>query len=201
MIKKDYIDIIEALLFASPDPLTQKKVNLVLSSEAPELKIIVDELNQNYIDAGNAFEIRFIANGYQLVAKKEYEHYINIMLSKTGKVNLSPAALDSLAIIAYKQPIGRHEIEAIRGVDSSGVIKTLLSRKLVAIKGRSNGPGRPLLYKTTDGFLQYFGLKTISDLPKLKEITELLDSDPRLGEQIAVFDKNNKIENTANENK
>ena len=201
MIKKDYIDIIEALLFASPDPLTQKKVNMVLSSESPELKIIVDELNQNYIDAGNAFEIRFIANGYQLVAKKEYEHYINMMLSKTGKVNLSPAALDSLAIIAYKQPISRHEIEAIRGVDSSGVIKTLLSRKLVAIKGRSNGPGRPLLYKTTDGFLQYFGLKTISDLPKLKEITELLDSDPRLGEQIAVFDKNNKIEKTANENK
>ena len=201
MIKKDYIDIIEALLFASPDPLTQKKVNMVLSSESPELKIIVDELNQNYIDAGNAFEIRFIANGYQLVAKREYEHYINMMLNKTGKVNLSPAALDSLAIIAYKQPISRHEIEAIRGVDSSGVIKTLLSRKLVAIKGRSNGPGRPLLYKTTDGFLQYFGLKTISDLPKLKEITELLDSDPRLGEQIAVFDKNNKIEKTANENK
>lgn len=201
MIKKDYIDIIEALLFASPDPLTQKKVNMVLSSESPELKIIVDELNQNYIDAGNAFEIRFIANGYQLVAKREYEHYINMMLNKTGKVNLSPAALDSLAIIAYKQPISRHEIEAIRGVDSSGVIKTLLSRKLVAIKGRSSGPGRPLLYKTTDEFLQYFGLKTISDLPKLKEITELLEADPRLGEQIAVFDKNNKIENTANENK
>jgi len=123
------------------------------------------------------------------------------MLSKTGKVNLSPAALDSLAIIAYKQPIGRHEVEAIRGVDSSGVIKTLLNRKLVAIKGRSNGPGRPLLYKTTDAFLQYFGLKALYDLPKLKEITELLESDPRLGEQIAVFDKNNKIENLTNENK
>jgi len=201
MVKQDYIEIIEALLFASPEPLTQKKINMVLYPESPELEIIVNELNEIYSDGGHAFEIRFVANGYQLVAKKEYEHYIRIMLSKTGKVNLSPAALDSLAIIAYKQPIGRHEVEAIRGVDSSGVIKTLLNRKLVAIKGRSNGPGRPLLYKTTDAFLQYFGLKALHDLPKLKEITELLESDPRLGEQIAVFDKNNKIENLTNENK
>ena len=77
----------------------------------------------------------------------------------------------------------------------------IVGGKLVAIKGRSNSPGRPLLYKTTDAFLQYFGLKALYDLPKLKEITELLESDPRLGEQIAVFDKNNKIENLTNENK
>ena len=123
------------------------------------------------------------------------------MLSKTSRMNLSPAALDSLAIIAYKQPIGRHEVEAIRGVDSTGVIKTLLNRKLIIIKGRSHGPGRPLLYKTTDEFLQYFGLRDLSDLPKLKEITELLESDPHLGEQIALFDKKKKIENKINENK
>lgn len=201
MIKKDYLNIIEALLFASPDPLTQKKVNMVLYPEPPELKKIVNKLNKIYSDAGHAFQIRFVANGYQLVAKKEYEHYISTMLSKTSRMNLSPAALDSLAIIAYKQPIGRHEVEAIRGVDSTGVIKTLLNRKLIIIKGRSSGPGRPLLYKTTDEFLQYFGLRDLSDLPKLKEITELLESDPRLGEQIAVFDKNNKIENYINENK
>ena len=201
MTRKDNINIIEALLFASPDPLTQKKVNMVLYPESPDLKNLVNKLNKIYNDAGHAFQIRYVANGYQLVAKKEYAHYIRMMLSKTRKVSLSPASLDSLAIIAYKQPIGRHEVEAIRGVDSTGVIKTLLNRKLVAIKGRSRGPGRPLLYKTTDEFLQYFGLRNLSDLPKLKEITELLESDPRLGEQIAVFDKNNKIENPINENK
>ena len=113
------------------------------------------------------------------------------MLSKSGRLTLSPAALDSLAIIAYKQPIGRYEIEAIRGVDSSGVLKTLLNRNLIKIKGRDTGPGRPLLYQTTNTFLEYFGLNRLSDMPKLKEITELMEADPTLGEQIAVFEDEN----------
>jgi segregation and condensation protein B len=103
---------------------------------------------------------------------------------------LSSAALDSLAIIAYKQPIGRYEVEAIRGVDSSGVLKTLLNRNLIKIKGRDSGPGRPLLYQTTDKFLEHFGLNRLSDMPKLKEITELMEADPTLGEQIVVFEEN-----------
>jgi len=102
-------------------------------------------------------------------------------------VVLSSAALDTLAIIAYKQPIGRYEVEAIRGVDSSGVIKTLLNRNLLKIKGRGTGPGRPLLYQTTKIFLEHFGLNRLSDMPKLKEITELMEADPTLGEQIEAF--------------
>ena len=116
------------------------------------------------------------------------------MLNKSGKINLTKAAMDCLAIIAYKQPLGRNEVDAIRGVDSSGVLKTVLSKKLIKIKGRDNGPGRPLLYQTTNTFLEYFGINRISDLPKLKEITELMDSDPNLGEQIAVFE-NDSVEN------
>ena len=96
--------------------------------------------------------------------------------------------MDCLSIIAYKQPISRYEIEAIRGVDSSGVLKTLLNKNIIKIKGRGTGPGRPLLYQTTNVFLEYFGINRLSDLPKLKEITELMDSDPSLGEQIAVFE-------------
>ena len=92
-----------------------------------------------------------------------------------------------MAIIAYKQPIGRYEIDAIRGVDSSGVLKTLLSRSIIKIKGRDSGPGRPLLYKTTNKFLEHFGLNRLSDMPKLKEITELIEADPTLGEQMTVF--------------
>ena len=186
---KDINSIIEALLFASPDPLTQKKINSIFPSKVPDLKNVILKLNNAYKKNKNAFEIRSVANGYQLVAKKQYHEYIRLMLSKTGKINLSPAALDSLSIIAYKQPVSRFDIEAIRGVDSSGVIKTLLNLQLISIKGRSSVPGRALLYKTTYLFMQFFGLKNITDLPKLKEISELINADPRLGEQIAVFDK------------
>ena len=183
--------IIEALLFSNPEPLTQAKVNGVFNPDTPNLKEVVDGLNKQYAQEDHAFEIKQVAGGYQLVSRAEYEHFIRRMLSKSGRLTLSPAALDSLAIIAYKQPIGRYEIEAIRGVDSSGVLKTLLNRKLIKIKGRDTGPGRPLLYQTTNTFLEYFGLNRLSDMPKLKEITELMEADPTLGEQIAVFEEEN----------
>ena len=160
--------IIEALLFASPDPLTQSKVNSIFPSTKPDLSKIILKLNMVYKKNKNSFEIRSVSNGYQLVAKKQFDEYIRLMFSKSGKINLSPAALDSLSIIAYRQPLSRIDIEAIRGVDSSAVIKTLLNLQLISIKGRSAGPGRALLYKTTDLFMQFFGLNNISDLPKLK---------------------------------
>ena len=179
--------IIEALLFATPDPLTQVKVNGIFDPDTPNLKKFVDELNEQYSNEDHSFEIRQVAGGYQLVSRKEYEHFVRRLLSRSGRLSLSPAALDTLSIIAYKQPVSRYEIEAIRGVDSSGVIKTLLNRKMVKIKGRDTGPGRPLIYQTTNMFLEHFGINRLSDLPKLKEITELMESDPMLGEQIAVF--------------
>ena len=182
--------IIEALLFASPEPLTQSKVNGIFNPDTPNLKEVVLKLNEQYVHDDHAFEINEVAGGYQLVSRQEYEHFIRKMLSKSGRISLSSAALDSLAIIAYKQPIGRYEVEAIRGVDSSGVLKTLLNRNLIKIKGRDSGPGRPLLYQTTEKFLEHFGLNRLSDMPKLKEITELMEADPTLGEQIVVFEEN-----------
>ena len=182
--------IIEALLFASPEPLTQAKVNGIFNPDTPNLKEVVLTLNEQYVHDDRAFEINQVAGGYQLVSRQEYEHFIRKMLSKSGRISLSSAALDSLAIIAYKQPIGRYEVEAIRGVDSSGVLKTLLNRNLIKIKGRDSGPGRPLLYQTTNKFLEHFGLNRLSDMPKLKEITELMEADPTLGEQIVVFEEN-----------
>ncbi len=182
--------IIEALLFASPEPLTQAKVNGIFNPDTPNLKEVVLKLNEQYVHDDHAFEINKVAGGYQLVSRQEYEYFIRKMLSKSGRISLSSAALDSLAIIAYKQPIGRYEVEAIRGVDSSGVLKTLLNRNLIKIKGRDSGPGRPLLYQTTNKFLEHFGLNRLSDMPKLKEITELMEADPTLGEQIVVFEEN-----------
>jgi len=171
------IQIIEALLFASPEPLTQTRINLIFETDAPKLDETVKELNRHYEKANRSFKIQGIAGGFQLTTLPEFDIWIKRMLDKSGKLALSTAALETLAIIAYKQPISRFNVESIRGVDCSGVIKTLLSKSLVRIKGRDEGPGRPLLYATTDKFLENFGVNRISDLPKLKEIADLNDGD------------------------
>ena len=171
------IQIVEALLFASPEPLTQARINLIFETDPPKLDNAVKELNCYYEKANRSFKIQGIAGGFQLTTLPEFDIWIKRMLDKSGKLALSTAALEALAIIAYKQPISRFNVESIRGVDCSGVIKTLLSKGLVRIKGRDEGPGRPLLYATTDKFLENFGVNRISDLPKLKEIADLNDGD------------------------
>jgi len=171
------IQIVEALLFASPEPLTQTRINLIFETDPPKLDNAVKELNRHYEKANRSFRIKRIAGGFQLTTLPEFDIWIKRMLDKSGKLTLSTAALETLAIIAYKQPISRFNVESIRGVDCSGVIKTLLSKILIRIKGRDEGPGRPLLYATTDKFLESFGVNRISDLPKLKEIAELNDGD------------------------
>ena len=171
------IQIVEALLFASPEPLTQTRINLIFETDPPKLDNAVKELNRHYEKANRSFRIQGIAGGFHLTTLPEFDIWIKRMLDKSGKLALSTAALETLAIIAYKQPISRFNVESIRGVDCSGVIKTLLSKSLIWIKGRDEGPGRPLLYATTDKFLENFGVNRISDLPKLKEIAELNDGD------------------------
>ena len=199
MRESEIRNIIEALLFAASEPLTQSQINIVFAPEIYNLDEIVILLNKRYTLNKNSFVINKVAGGYQIVSRKEYNYYINKLLKKSNKLKLSMAAMDSLAIIAYKQPISRYEIEAIRGVDSSGVLKTLLSHDLIKIKGRDVGPGRALLYKTTIKFLEYFGLNRLSDMPKLKEISELIDADPSLGEQISVFKNENKSSDIQND--
>ena len=173
----EQIQIVEALLFASPEPLTQNRINLIFETDPPKLDDTVKELNHNYEKANRSFRIQGIAGGFQLTTLPEFDIWIKRMLDKSGKLALSTAAMETLAIVAYKQPISRFNVESIRGVDCSGVIKTLLSKNLVRIKGRDEGPGRPLLYAITDKFLENFGLNRISDLPKLKEIADLTDVD------------------------
>ena len=200
MKKKESDQIIEALLFANATPINQAQLNQVFDSSVPSLKESVKRLNDFYLSNERPYSINSIAGGYQLVTNPDYDIWIRRLLGKSNKLTLSSAALDTLAIIAYKQPIGRYDIEAIRGVDSSGVIKTLLTRNLIMIKGRADGPGRPLLYSTTKRFLDHFGLNRLSDMPKLKEVSELIDSDPSLGEQIAVFESEELKENENEDN-
>ncbi|MFQ6604993.1 MAG: SMC-Scp complex subunit ScpB [Fidelibacterota bacterium] len=178
MTEQEIQNIVEALLFAASDPLTQQQVNLVFESEAPQLSDVVAQLNDRYRADNHAFFIEQVAHGYRLISRPEYDVWIRRLLKKSGRLVLTPAALETLAIIAYKQPLNRFEIESIRGVDCSGVLKTLLQRKLIQIKGRSNSPGRPLLYATTPQFLEYFGLNKLSDMPKLTDLKDLEASDP-----------------------
>ena len=193
MKKKESDQVIEALLFANPNPLNQTMLNQVFDKPVPSIKEAVNRLNLFYKKYEKPYLINSLAGGFQLVTNPDYDIWIRRLLGKSNKLTLSTAALDTLAIVAYKQPIGRYDIEAIRGVDSSGVIKTLLTRNLIIIKGRGDGPGRPLLYSTTKSFLEYFGLNRLSDMPKLKEVSELIESDPSLGEQITVFENNEAV--------
>ncbi|MCD6235119.1 MAG: SMC-Scp complex subunit ScpB [Candidatus Marinimicrobia bacterium] len=169
--------IVEALLIASETPVTQSRLNECLDKgHQIDLEETVNYLNDLYEDHGHSFFIKGVAGGYQLVTKKDYEGYIRRFLNRSGRIRLSYAALETLAIIAYKQPVSRPDIDAIRGVNSEGVISTLLERDLISVQGRSNAPGRPLLYSVTQEFLRYFGLNSTSDLPRLKELKEILQA-------------------------
>jgi|TARA_B100002003_G_scaffold22055_1_gene18212 segregation and condensation protein B len=179
MTGEEQLHILEALLFASSEPLTQTRVNLVFLDDPPQLNDLIPELQDKFSKENRPLEIQEIAGGFQIITRSEYETWVRRLLNKSGRLSLSQAALETLAIIAYKQPVNRFDIEAIRGVDCSGVLKTILERNLIKIKGRDEGPGRPLLYATTDIFLEYFGLNRIADMPKLKEIVELTESDTK----------------------
>ncbi|MGH7450294.1 MAG: SMC-Scp complex subunit ScpB [bacterium] len=166
--------IVEALIFAADGPLSTERILETLDPQNGfELNAVIDELNREYENSGRAFTIRQVAGGYQIVTQPNYANWIKKLYLGRQKTRLSQAALETLALIAFKQPISRVEIAQIRGVNSDGVIGTLLERKLITISGRAEAVGRPLLYSTTPDFLKYFGLNDLADLPKPREIEEL----------------------------
>jgi len=174
--------IVEAILFASEEELSLKQLkDLLDSSKVPstlrEIEECIRLLNEEYGESGSAFQIVAIAGGYQYATKKEFAEYVGKMKIESQRKKLSQSALESLAIIAYKQPITRSEIEFIRGVNVDYIVNSLLERDLIMIKGRATTPGRPILYGTTKNFLKLIGLESIEDLPKLREINEILKSE------------------------
>ncbi len=177
-----YKSVIEALIFASDDPLVPKEIiNSIKEIDGSDMEITeedidqtVNELNATYEQNGNAFMILKIAHGYVHATKPEHAKYVGYLSSEKSKRRLSQAALETLAIIAYKQPLTKPELEIIRGVNSDYTLNTLLEKNLITIQGRAETVGRPLLYITTDEFLKYFGLNTIVDLPKPREIEEIM---------------------------
>lgn len=166
--------IVEALVLGAPEPVSAQKIaEVVPGLEAEDARALVTELGREYEEQGRAFEIWEVAGGYQLRTRPEYASYLRL-LHRERPLRLSRAALETLAVVAYRQPVTRAEIEAVRGVEVDAVIRSLLERQLVRIAGHREVPGRPMLYATTKRFLEVFGLGRLDDLPTLREMEELL---------------------------
>lgn len=171
--------IVEALLFASDAPLSAGDIALIDERlDEDTVEAVVAQLREEYESQERAFTIFDIAGGYQLLTRPEFAPYLERFDTVPQQTRLSAPALEVLAVIAYRQPIGRNEIEEIRGVGSSGVLKTLQDRSLIDVVGRSEGLGRPLLYGTTPKFLEHFGFRSLEDLPKPEDLPVILRSRP-----------------------
>ena len=166
---------VEALIMASPEPLPARRIVGVLDDLTPSRAArSVADLNTAYAASGSSFRIREIAGGYQFYILPEYEGVVESLFTKRRQSRLSRAALETVAVVAYRQPTTKTDIEHIRGVASDGVLHTLLEKGLIRISGRADTVGKPLQYGTTDEFLKYFGLARIEDLPKMSEIEEMI---------------------------
>ena len=177
--------VVEALIFASSKPLTPaeiRKVTKVLT--VGQIEKIVAELKEDYQRTERCFELLEIAGGYELSTRREFAPWIlKIELQRKAR-QATQSALETLAILAYKQPLTRAEIEALRGVDTSGVLNTLMEKNFIKITGKKEVPGRPFLYGTTEKFLEHFGLKELRDLPSIEEIRQMVDSSVKKEELI-----------------
>jgi segregation and condensation protein B len=173
--------ILEAILFVSPEPVTVARLmSIVGTVSKAEVVQALEILRHDLEQLGRGIQLVQVAGGYRLVTKQEYGLWLKRMEKAKAVQKLSRSALESLAIIAYKQPLVRAEIEEIRGVETSGVLRTLCERKLVRIVGRKDVPGRPIMYGTTKFFLEHFGLQDLSQLPPLREFKELGESEQSL---------------------
>ena len=187
---------IESLIFVAQQPVKREEIKYNLENA---LQVTVDEasvddalyrLQEKYQDDNFAIEIVEVAEGFQFVTKGAYHHLAGAYLKQLTKRRLSKVALETLAIIAYRQPVSRAEIEQIRGVNADYAIDKLLEKELIEIAGRSEGPGKPLLYRTSGKFMDYFGLRSIEDLPQLKEFQAQAEEigEPSSLEEVVTFE-------------
>ena len=172
---KHYAGVVEALLFVSEKPVSMENLKAVLSElSVAEIKELVDKLRLEYEERERGISILEIAEGYQMLSNSRYAESVRRFFKTTHKERLSRPALETLAIVAYKQPVSRGDIEVIRNVNSDGVVIHLLEKGLIKIVGRKDVPGKPYLYGTTKEFLEYFGLKSLTHLPKLEDFPKLM---------------------------
>ncbi len=182
MISSELKAIVESIVFASEEEITSKQIKDIVDGSGlritlSEVEETISELNQEYRSEGRAFEIMSISGGYSFATKKDFSRFVGKLYEEKQKKKLSQSAIETLSIIAYKQPITRNEIEFVRGVNVDYIVNSLLERDLITIQGRADSPGRPILYGTTKTFLKVLGLNSLEDLPKLKEINEILKNE------------------------
>ncbi|MEN3368349.1 MAG: segregation and condensation protein [Verrucomicrobiota bacterium] len=189
------IQVIEALLFAAPKPLTTGELlaaikgagdadelmpNEFARTKEPEVAAALEQLKMDYVQRGRAFQLAEKAEGWQLASDPAYASWVRQLFPAAKPARLTPPSLETLAIVAYRQPITRADVEAVRGVAVDGVLQSLMERGLVKIAGRAEMPGRPLLYETTQFFLEHFGLRDLNELPNAEELrTRYLPTAPR----------------------
>lgn len=200
MVSTEIKNIVESVIFASEEEIAAKQIKEIIDRggvrvSLAEVEEAVNVLNSDYTRDNKSFEILKIAGGYTFATKKEYGRFIGKLFEEKQKKKLSPSALETLAIIAYKQPITRSEMEFIRGVNVDYIVNSLLEKDMITIYGRSEAPGRPILYKTTNTFLKVLGLNSIEDLPKLKEINEILKNEEIEGITEADIELFNSVNN------
>lgn len=177
---RELVALLEALLFVSGEPIPVARLATVVAVSKAEIEQALKLLEEQLAQDGRGIQLVKLAGGYRLVTKPDYAPWLKRLDKAKAAQKLSRSALESLAIIAYKQPLVRAEIEEIRGVETSGVLRTLLERKLVRIVGRKEVPGRPIMYGTTKFFLEHFGLQDITQLPPLREFKELGEAEQAL---------------------
>jgi len=188
--------VIESLIFASPEPISEDKICEIIAKgeeslglEPDAIEPFVDKLNQRYEENGLSFNIDYVAGGYTFSTKKRYEPWLSIFQHENAYRKLSQSAIETLAIVAYKQPVTKPEVDDIRGVDSGYILRQLLEKVLIEVSGRLDAPGKPLLYKTTKHFLKHFGINSIEELPKPREIDEILKDDDMAEHRQFLFDR------------
>ncbi len=193
---------IESLIFVSDRAIDRKQIKSALEQalevnvKEEDLEQSLEDLKAKFVGDSHSFELVEISGGFQFMTKGAYHNTIGQFLKQSNRKRLSKAALETLALIAYKQPVIKSEMEKIRGVGCDYSIQKLLEKELIEIKGRSDGPGRPLLYVTSDKFMDYFGLKSTKDLPQLKELAK---PDDQIGEPAPIEEeKQNLIQNVSN---
>lgn len=193
--------VIEAFIFTSSEPIDAAKICDLISQgeenlqlEPPAITPFVEKLNQRYEENGLSFAITKVAGGYTFATRKRFEPWLSIFQHEDAYRKLSQSAIETLAIVAYKQPVTKPEVDDIRGVDSGYMLRQLLEKALAEVSGRLDAPGKPLLYKTTKHFLKHFGLNSIDELPKPREIEEILKDDDMADHRQFLFDRQLELE-------
>lgn len=193
--------VIEALIFASDEPISSEKIRAIIVENEGQVEFdeatvddFVDKLNDTYEANGLSFRIEMLAGGYTFVTQPKFHYWLSIFQHQNAYRKLSQSAVETLAIIAYRQPITKPEIDQIRGVDSGYIIRQLMEKALIEVSGRADSPGKPLLYKTSRHFLKHFGLNSVNELPKPREIEEILKDDDMAEHRQLLMEKQLMIE-------